>query len=148
VLRYLSRNSPGGKPLHDTAQMSFNYLGQFDQTLDSSSSFRFVSDVQTGNEVHPAEHRAHLIDVVAYVRNARLTTTFGYSRHCYRPETMIRLAEGYRAVLTALIDHCVSPEAGTRTASDFPLANLTDESLDSVLAEVGLLDGTGNRERI
>lgn len=40
------------------------------------------------------------------------------------------LAHRYRQVLTSLIAHCVSPDAGGYTPSDFPLANLDQEQLD------------------
>ncbi|MHC4621566.1 MAG: hypothetical protein ACYTEQ_27810, partial [Planctomycetota bacterium] len=57
----------------------------------------------------------------------------------HRRETIEELAQSYLAALRALIAHCRSPEAGGYTPSDFADVDLSQEKLDSVLDELGLL---------
>jgi microcystin synthetase protein McyA len=35
-----------------------------------------------------------------------------------------------------LIEHCLSPDAGGYTPSDFPVAQLNQQELDDILAEI------------
>jgi microcystin synthetase protein McyA len=58
-----------------------------------------------------------------------------YSGGLHRRETIEAVAEGYQAALLKLIEHCLSPEAGGYTPSDFPLAQASDlkpEDLDRI----------------
>jgi len=57
----------------------------------------------------------------------RLTWTYGGER--YRDETIREVADAFLRRLRALIAHCLSPEAGGFTPSDFPLAALDEEGL-------------------
>ena len=43
----------------------------------------------------------------------------------------------YVRSLEDIIDHCLSPEAGGYTPSDFPEVGLSKEALDELLAEMG-----------
>jgi non-ribosomal peptide synthase protein (TIGR01720 family) len=52
----------------------------------------------------------------------------------HRRETIERVAEQFAAALRKLIAHCQSEEAGGHTPSDFPLARLDQESLDTLMA--------------
>jgi hypothetical protein len=47
------------------------------------------------------------------------------------------LAERYHQALRDIIEHCRSPQAGGRSISDFPLADLDQDSFDQI---AGLLD--------
>jgi non-ribosomal peptide synthase protein (TIGR01720 family) len=58
-----------------------------------------------------------------------------YSADHYQAETIQELAAGYIRSLAAIIDHCVSADAGGFTPSDFPLADLNEDKL-SKLADI------------
>ena len=55
--------------------------------------------------------------------------TFSYSRNRHRHESMERLASRYQSALEALIEHCLSPDAGGYLPCDFPLAAITRAEL-------------------
>jgi len=59
-----------------------------------------------------------------------------YSRSLYHRETIEKVAADYLLQLQLLIAHCQSPEAGGYTPSDFPKANVTQDQLDELLAEL------------
>jgi amino acid adenylation domain-containing protein/non-ribosomal peptide synthase protein (TIGR01720 family) len=136
LLRYLGteedrlrlRNRP-------RSPLAFNYLGQLDNVLGASSTvFKGVAPESEGQSIAPHERRTHLLSVDCAVVGGRLTITWGYSDKLHSPKTLQALAAGYVASLQALVAHCLTPEAGGRTPSDFPLARLTQTELDGVIA--------------
>ncbi len=56
-----------------------------------------------------------------------------YSANVHALASIERVAARFAEALRALLAHCLSPEAGGYTPSDFPDANLTQEELDIVL---------------
>jgi non-ribosomal peptide synthase protein (TIGR01720 family) len=58
-----------------------------------------------------------------------------YSGGLHGREMIEQLAEGYQEALRGLMEHCLSPEAGGYTPSDFPLAQASEldaEELDRI----------------
>src|SRR5947209_8080956 len=66
--------------------------------------------------------------------------SFAYGSALHREETIAALAERWVAALAGLVDHCLSPEAGGYTPSDFPLAGLDQAALDELAAGARDLD--------
>jgi len=133
VLRYL-----GGQesPLADLPRppIIFNYLGRFDQALVDNDLFRLRTD-GTGEDIGWENERPHLLEVNSLVFDGVLETRWRFSRSLHRAATIERYLERFLVELRALIGHCLSPGAGGRTPSDFPLAGLSQAALDALLAE-------------
>ena len=55
--------------------------------------------------------------------------------------TVQALAEAFQGRLLALIDHCLSADAGGKTASDFDLVDLSTDQFDRLAGMLGKLDG-------
>ena len=55
----------------------------------------------------------------------------------HRQEDLERLAGQFAATLGTLVQHCLSPQAGGFTPSDFPASGLDQADLDQLLAELG-----------
>jgi non-ribosomal peptide synthase protein (TIGR01720 family) len=117
------------------AQVSFNYLGQFDQALPASSPFSFARE-SLGPAYSPRARRAYVLDVQSSVRGGRLRVRIAYGAELHRRETVEALAERFLAALRALIAHCLSPEAGGYTPSDFQKADLSQEDLGDILDQL------------
>jgi non-ribosomal peptide synthase protein (TIGR01720 family) len=115
-------------------QLSFNYLGQFDQVMDGESLFR-PAGIGAGPQQHERCGREHLIDINASVVGGRLRIAITYSRHRHRAGTIEALAENYRRELLAIIEHCRGLEASSYTPSDFPELDIAQDDLDKLLAE-------------
>ncbi|MGE0863601.1 MAG: amino acid adenylation domain-containing protein [Vicinamibacterales bacterium] len=131
VLRYLAAGRLAGVQ----APIAFNYLGQFDQVLDAGS-FAFARE--GAGETHTARGtRPHQIDVEAMVVDRRLTVSVSYSRNQFAVATIDALAQSFATQLRLLIAHCREPLAAGYTPSDFPLARLSQSSLDGLAARHG-----------
>ncbi|MHC9538717.1 MAG: non-ribosomal peptide synthase/polyketide synthase [Vulcanimicrobiota bacterium] len=130
--RYLSPDPGLGESLaaRDGAEISFNYLGQVD-TLAGKGLFTLSGD-SVGALISPSMKRPHLIEINSLISEGRLTIEIQYSRRFHRRETIERLASAFQQSLLAIIAHCKEPGSGGYTPSDFPLARLSQEVLDSI----------------
>jgi amino acid adenylation domain-containing protein/non-ribosomal peptide synthase protein (TIGR01720 family) len=109
-------------------EMNFNYLGQLDQALPESSPFRRARE-SGGHAMSPKNRRRHLINVVASVTSGKLSVRWFYSEARHRRSTIEAVAEAFLAALQGLIAHCLSPEAGGYTPSDFQKAKLGQDDI-------------------
>ena len=119
------------------AEVSFNYLGQLDQAFPESSPFRMAKE-SVGPSHSVAAKRRYRLDVRSSVLHGRLGIRWAYSENQYRRDTIEALAARVIAALRELIAHCLAPEAGGYTPSDFQKANLSREDLDDVMASLDL----------
>jgi amino acid adenylation domain-containing protein/non-ribosomal peptide synthase protein (TIGR01720 family) len=142
LLRYLTHDTDLqahlGEPLHP--EISFNYLGQFDQVLPGSALFT-RSTASKGPTRSPRGHRSHLLEINGMINGGMLQMQWGYSEHVHKRATIEALAQNYLAALGAVILHCQSPGAGGYTPSDFPLARISQRELDEILTHVPTGDG-------
>ncbi|MET0399627.1 MAG: amino acid adenylation domain-containing protein, partial [Longimicrobiaceae bacterium] len=133
LLRYLRAGGTGAElAAAPEAEVSFNYLGQFDQAVSRDTFFRFAPEA-AGAAVDRHSPARHRLDVSGSVQDGCLEMRIGYSGAVHQRETMERLAEGYAEELRALVAHCTSGEAGGYTPSDFPLAGLDQAALDALV---------------
>jgi amino acid adenylation domain-containing protein/non-ribosomal peptide synthase protein (TIGR01720 family) len=128
ILRYLS----GDTGLPCEPEMVFNYLGQFDQVLASSTLFRLAGE-STGKWHSPKQRRRYALEVNSMVVRGRLQFAFTYSRNLHDVATIQRLSDAFGEALREIAAHCLSPEAGGRTPSDFPLARLDQAAIDRLV---------------
>ncbi|MCB1033704.1 MAG: hypothetical protein KDD47_07715, partial [Acidobacteria bacterium] len=96
-----------------------------------------IARESAGAERSPRAARRHLLEVLAEVRQGRLQLEWVYSEASHRRETVEGLAEGFLEALRQLIDHCLTPEAGAVTASDFELADLDEDKLQALAGLLG-----------
>jgi amino acid adenylation domain-containing protein/non-ribosomal peptide synthase protein (TIGR01720 family) len=140
LLRYLHPDA--GADLRDAARpdVSFNYLGQFDQLLADSALFG-SADESTGPARGLLGQRRHLLEINGSVVAGQLRLEWIYSANLHAASTIERLAEGFLAALRALISHCRGPDTGSFTPSDFPEAELNQAELDTLLASISRTSG-------
>ena len=141
VLRYLSRDPRTARQWERLTRPEavFLYLGRFDQGLSETSLFAPALE-SAGPEVCPAAKRQHLLEITGAIVEGRFELSLRYSRDLHRRETIEALAGGYVESLESLIAHCLSPEAGGRTVSDFPLAGLDARKLSKLSALIEKAD--------
>lgn len=116
------------------AEVSFNYLGQFDQVLTESSLFKLARS--SGASQSLRNNRSYLLEIYGGIESGRLQLSWTYSQNLYCQSTIEGLAQGFIEALRELIAHCLSPETGGFTPSDFPLAKLNQEELDSAFEQI------------
>ncbi len=139
VLRYLAAE-PIAAQLRalPAPELSFNYLGQFDQVLAGDG---FGLAEPSSDPANGLWSPRYLIEVQGGVVGGQLRMAWKYSPAHYRRATIARLAGQFGAALRALIAHCQSAEAGGYTPADFPMANLNQQALDTILAQVRKAQG-------
>ena len=113
-------------------EVSFNYLGQFDQVIPSDGRWRW-SGASRGAARNPREKQPHLVSINARIMDSVLQVYWSYSDAVHRRETIESLAKNYLAALLAIIRHCQLPEAGGYTPSDFPLARVSQSDLEKAV---------------
>lgn len=135
VLRYGSNDPAVAQQLaaRPSAELLFNYLGQFDQVVAGSELFRFASE-PTGAWHGPTNQRTHRLEVLAVVREGRFAAHWTYGAECDQPEVIQRLADDFIAAVRQLIAHCLEPGVSGYTPSDFPLARLEQDGVDRLVA--------------
>jgi amino acid adenylation domain-containing protein/non-ribosomal peptide synthase protein (TIGR01720 family)/FkbM family methyltransferase len=146
LLRYLRGDEAVAARLRalPAPQVSFNYLGQFDQLLPSATSLFAVSGEGRGPARSSRALRHHLLEVGALVAGGRLRVDWTYSANLHSRTSIERLAGRFLDTLRALIAHCQTAAAqglAGYTPADFPLAGLGQQALDEVLGrEPGIED--------
>jgi non-ribosomal peptide synthase protein (TIGR01720 family) len=135
MLRYLSGETVAEQlRTLPQPQVLFNYLGQFAQT--ASCSPWTVSLRSPGPAHSQRARRCHLLEINSWVADGCLQLDWRFSETVHRYSTIERLAQHFLEELRSLIRHCISPNAGGYTPSDFPNADLDQEKLDNLLAKL------------
>jgi len=145
VLRYVTEDETIRRELAELPQseISFNYLGQFDQVFRESKLFRPAQE-GSGRSVSPENRRQHIVDVGGMVANGQLQIGWTYNANLTRRESIEKAAQQYVSCLREIIEHCRSEHAGGHTPSDFPLARLTQQQVDRVIGKgIGIEDVYG-----
>ncbi|WP_139488459.1 non-ribosomal peptide synthase/polyketide synthase [Brevibacillus dissolubilis] len=134
ILRYLSQDAETVERLRNQAkpQISFNYLGQFDQTISGTSTFNLASESR-GSHTDQQAIREHLLDVTGAITGEQLQMTWIYNEQIHSEQTIQTIAAHYMQALREIMAHCQTEEAGGYTPSDFPLARLSQKNLDRYL---------------
>jgi non-ribosomal peptide synthase protein (TIGR01720 family) len=138
LLRYLCDDAEVAQKLgaQPGAQVSFNYLGQFDQVFSSASLFEGTNEL-SASSVSPRAARAHLLDIIGRVAHGRLQFSFRYSENAHRRATIEQLGQYFLTALRSIITHCLTDATGGLTPSDFPDVELSQEELDDLMTQFG-----------
>ncbi|KAF1066839.1 MAG: Linear gramicidin synthase subunit B [Pseudomonas citronellolis] len=106
VLRYLGAPAlrrelaAGAQP-----RVTFNYLGQFDQSFDEQALFAPLQE-RPGDAYAPSTPLNNWLEIIGQVYDGELTLRCLFSQRVFRPTTVERLMRGYREELEGLIAHC------------------------------------------
>jgi non-ribosomal peptide synthase protein (TIGR01720 family) len=115
-------------------QVSFLYLGQFDQPLAQLELFTEAEESR-GMDHSGTIRRLHLIDYSAYVADGQLQIKFAYSEQVHEQDTIERLAQNYLEALQSLITFCLSGVTHF-TPSDFSDFGWDQQDLDAILIKI------------
>ncbi|WP_025858616.1 non-ribosomal peptide synthetase [Pseudomonas sp. CHM02] len=140
VLRYLAddlcNRSMAALP---SAQLTFNYLGQFDQSFGADALFHPL-DESAGLAHDPDAPLPNELSVDSQVYGGELVLRWTFSRERLDQHSVRELAEAYLAELQSLTQHCLQDGAGGLTPSDFPLAHLSQSQLDSLPVPANVIE--------
>ncbi|MDZ7969674.1 MAG: SDR family NAD(P)-dependent oxidoreductase [Nostoc sp. DedSLP03] len=139
ALRYLSEDTTLTEKMRSLpqAEVFFLYLGQFGKSFDRSSLLR-PTEESTGSVYSQKGTSPHLLGVTAWVNEeGQLRLEFSYSTNVHRRKTIEKLSHSFVEALKSLITHSRSLEAVEYTPSDFSAANINQENLSNLLAQIG-----------
>ncbi|MDJ0506232.1 MAG: amino acid adenylation domain-containing protein, partial [Nostocales cyanobacterium LE14-WE12] len=144
LLRYLKVDEEICQQLERVkeAEISFNYLGQFSQVFSQSSAIQLAPE-SSGQTCSLQGERSQLLDINAIITHEKLQIDWTYSKNIHRQETVENLAQEFVETLRAIITHCLLPESGGYTPTDFPLTKIHQLELDKVLANLALKSELG-----
>ncbi|WP_235604064.1 amino acid adenylation domain-containing protein [Bacillus gaemokensis] len=111
LLKYLSENQEKQTSTLES-EISFNYLGQFDQDLEHS--VMQISPYSKGDELNGHQRRQYALDINGMIIDGSLSMTLSYNRAQYFEETIQELAGLLRETLKEIIAHCVMKEQTDR----------------------------------
>jgi non-ribosomal peptide synthase protein (TIGR01720 family) len=138
LLRYLSQNWEIATEF-SSAEVAFNYLGQFDQVLAKSSLFSLAQE-SSGSTKSLNNKRTHLLEINGGIYQGNLAINWSYSKNLHRQSTIETLAQNFIKLLRSLIAHCQSSDAGGLTPSDFAdfrQSQWEQTDLDAITAAIG-----------
>src|SRR5581483_9884631 len=121
------------------AEVSFNYLGQFDQSVQAQG-WTLAPEV-VAEPLSPHDPRGFLLEINAVIVEGCLTFGWWYSREIHRPEQIEALAQSYATDLRALLAYSQQQGEGRATPSDFPLARVSQPVLERLEEELGQRPG-------
>jgi non-ribosomal peptide synthase protein (TIGR01720 family) len=133
ALRYLSEDREFTSRLRQLHQseVSFNYLGQLDGGSPADTIFRPARE-SSGSGFSERGKRRYLLDLLGSVEAGQLRIAWVYSERIHDRATIEWVAQRYIAALREIIAHCLAPNAGGYTPSDFPLARLDAGTLSKL----------------
>jgi non-ribosomal peptide synthase protein (TIGR01720 family) len=111
--------------------VSFNYLGQFDQSV-SNDLFDGTVPVARQTGVGPeAAVRVHALEITARVVDSAFHVGVTYAGGLFERVSVRDLADGFVAELRTLLDGPAT--AAAPSTQDFPLADLSKRDLDALV---------------
>jgi non-ribosomal peptide synthase protein (TIGR01720 family) len=134
LLRYLTDDQAIADQMTTlpSAAVSFNYLGQTDQTFNEDGLFMLATD-DIGPSRSPRAQRDYVLEIDGSIIGDQLHLEWSYSANQYQRQTIADAVDLYREAIQSIIAHCQDAEAGGYTPSDFPLANLDQKKLDKLM---------------
>ena len=122
-----------------SAGITFNYLGQFDQSFGADALFHPL-DESAGLAHDPDAPLPNELSIDSQVYGGELVLRWTFSRERFDRQTLQALADAYLAELRSLIAHCLRDDVGGFTPSDFPLAHLSQAQLDSLPVPASVIE--------
>ncbi|QEM10872.1 non-ribosomal peptide synthetase [Mucilaginibacter rubeus] len=133
VLKYINKvDSLQG---NDPWDIMFNYLGQFDQAINSGKWFGYANE-DSGESVHKTQFSPVKITINSYIIAGELTVNWSFSNKHYIETTINDLSLKYITYLSQLIDHCLeqAKSKAVFTPADYGLgAEINYQELDKFL---------------
>lgn len=98
-------------------EVNFNYLGQFDQNVDTS--IFEISPLGFGDTVSPESALLNHLAVSGLIFGGELVLNFNYNALEYEEATITHLVENFKVNLLQIIEHCAGQEETEFTPGDF-----------------------------
>ncbi|AWM17129.1 non-ribosomal peptide synthetase [Bacillus inaquosorum] len=132
LIKYLS-DHPKASEFTGQPEISFNYLGQFDQ--DFRNGRMEVSPYSSGKTVSDKRPITYALDINGMISNGQLSLAISYCGKQYQRETMEACADLLKSSLQQVIEHCDAQDQIHLTPSDISLKDITIGELDQFVQQ-------------
>jgi non-ribosomal peptide synthase protein (TIGR01720 family) len=118
-------------------QVSFNYLGQFDDpgAKENNSIFTFAEE-SSGQAISPGLARHHMLDISGLIIRGQLHLSIIFHPEWNRQETIETLLANCQKELLLIVDHCSRKKEREHTPSDFTYSELAPEDYNRILEQL------------
>ncbi|WP_219194688.1 surfactin non-ribosomal peptide synthetase SrfAB [Bacillus velezensis] len=132
ILRYVTApEHKEGLSFEIDPDISFNYLGQFNEMSDSGLFTR--SGMPSGQSLSPDTEKPNALDIVGFIENGQMTMTFAYHSLEFHEKTIQSFSDSFKGHLLKIIDHCLAQDGPELTPSDLGDDDLTLDELDKLM---------------
>jgi amino acid adenylation domain-containing protein/non-ribosomal peptide synthase protein (TIGR01720 family) len=141
VLRFMSPDPSVRAALAGAgkADVTFNYLGQFDGVLNEDGLLRAAAEF-AGPSVDKNTKRHYAVEIYGSISEGRLHLVWSYSEALHRRESIETFADNSIAALRELISLSAIDTTSGLTPSDFPLAQVSSKVLEEMAAKDALIE--------
>ncbi|WP_406842676.1 amino acid adenylation domain-containing protein [Bacillus velezensis] len=134
ILKYMTPSEQKTIRFRQAPEISFNYLGQFNDTEDQHTFS--LSGLASGHDITPTWQREQAVEMSAMAAQHKLHFSLSYPPSRFRKETMEQLLQTLQQYLRDIMAHCTGKEEAEKTVSDFSSKTLTSDDLDSIASFV------------
>ncbi|AME05064.1 non-ribosomal peptide synthetase [Bacillus siamensis] len=134
ILKYMTPPEQKTIRFGQAPEISFNYLGQFNDTEDQHTFS--LSGLASGHDITPTWQREQAVEMSAMAAQHKLHFSLSYPPSRFRKETMEQLLQTLQQYLRGIMAHCTGKEESEKTVSDFSSKTLTSDDLDSIASFV------------
>ncbi|MCM3008271.1 plipastatin non-ribosomal peptide synthetase PpsC [Bacillus subtilis] len=134
MLKYLTHPENKSITFSKTPEISFNYLGQFND-IERQDTFR-PSSLGSGKDITHTWKREQIIEMSAMAADKKLHFNLSYPPARFHRNTMEQLINRIEHFLLDIMKHCAGQQKTEKTLSDFSSQSLTAEDLDSITSLV------------
>ncbi|WP_163094449.1 non-ribosomal peptide synthetase [Bacillus velezensis] len=134
ILKYMTPPEQKTIRFRQAPEISFNYLGQFNDTEDQHTFS--LSGLASGHDITPTWQREQAVEMSAMAAQHKLHFSLSYPPSRFRKETMEQLLQTLQQYLRDIMAHCTGKEESEKTVSDFSSKTLTSDDLDSIASFV------------
>ncbi|MCY8881064.1 amino acid adenylation domain-containing protein [Bacillus spizizenii] len=132
IIKYLSDHRED-REFTGQPEISFNFLGQFDQDLQNGSIE--VSPYSSGKIASDKHPLTYALDINGMISNGRLSLAISYCGKQYHKETMETCADLLKSSLRQVIEHCTAQDQVQLTPSDISLKEISIDELDQFVQQ-------------
>ncbi|WP_406620488.1 amino acid adenylation domain-containing protein [Bacillus atrophaeus] len=132
LIKYLS-DHPMASEFIGHPEISFNYLGQFDQ--DFRNGKIEVSPYSGGEIASDKRPITYALDINGMISNGQLSLAISYCGKQYQRKTMETCADLLKSSLQQVIEYCAAQDQIQLTPSDISLKEITIDELDQFVQQ-------------
>ena len=124
VLRHLSIDENIKEKLNKNIEhVVFNYLGDFDTTIEAEGLLEFA-DESAGDNISKLNQRNSLLAINSMIVKGKFRMDWDYDSNRYKKETIDKLAQSYLENLNKIIVHCAQIKNKILTPYDYGLTEV------------------------